>query len=330
MTTFRTLLIGAGGIGAQHARALDQSANLQLVGVVDPDSTRCSSLATRYGVPGCADLDEADTVAPYDVAIVAVPTFLHIAVAGAIARRGKDFLVEKPLHMLHEDAASLLRDVEDRGLVAMVGMTHRYYPEARRGKELIESGAIGEVLAIDDNIMASQGQANLSAWYLKGATSGGGSMFTDGIHAIDRIQWYAGSPIANVDSATARVLPHTGDVEAFCRANLCLANGVPATVMTNWTPAPILDCHVTIVGTRGVLVIDSWQGIRLHSSDGYEAASCYPPGMPSEERVVTGLRAEHAAFVSGLESRRSPVPLSDGVRDLKVLHQIYAKAGDGA
>jgi hypothetical protein len=84
---------------------------------------------------------------------------------------------------------------------------------------------------------------------------------------------------------------------------------------------------VTIVGTRGVLVIDSWQGLRLHVSAGYEDMSCYPPGIPLDARIVTGLRAEHAAFASGLKNRRFPVPVSDAVRDLKILRQIYARTG---
>jgi predicted dehydrogenase len=154
-------------------------------------------------------------------------------------------------------------------------------------------------------------------------------MFTDGVHAIDRCQWYADSPIANVERATARALPHTGNVEAYCRAQLQLANGVPVTITTYWTVAAIQECQVTIVGTHGVLIIDSWRGIRFHGSDAYEAAACYPPDMPLESRIVTGLRAEQAAFVAGLKHRRSPVPLAEAERDLKILEEIYARTSAG-
>lgn len=328
VVTIRTVLIGAGGIGNLHARALEQNDDLELVAIVDPDSTTRAGLADRHKVPGYPHLDDVDATTSYDAAIVAVPTFLHLAVASALATRGKDFLIEKPIHMPHENAEPLLAAIEQQGLVAMVGMTHRYYPEARRAKQLIEAGAIGDLLSIDDHIISTQSRTNLAGWYFNGATSGGGSMFSDGVHAIDRVQWYAGSKIASVESAVTRVLPHTGDVEAYCRTHLHLMSGVPATIMTYWTLAPILDCHLTIVGTRGVLVVESWEGIRLHGSNGYEAVACYPPGLPLADRFVTGLRAEHAAFVSGVKSRRSPVPVSEAVTDMHVLRQIYAEAAD--
>jgi predicted dehydrogenase len=86
----RAAVIGTGAMGRHHARILAASPDAELVAVVDRDPERVAAVANAYGVLACADLTELPAI---DLAVVAVPTHAHVAVALALIERGIHILV---------------------------------------------------------------------------------------------------------------------------------------------------------------------------------------------------------------------------------------------
>src|SRR4051812_30407044 len=89
------LVVGAGSIGRRHIN------NLLALGAavsVYPyrGTARSDSEAVPRGAAVVEDLDAA-LARPFDAAIVANRTDLHLAVALAAARQGRNVFVEKPL-----------------------------------------------------------------------------------------------------------------------------------------------------------------------------------------------------------------------------------------
>lgn len=122
----RVGVIGAGKIGAQHARILGRMPEVRLVGVCDTNLWRAQLAAWRSG--GMAFRHHKDILAQVDAAVVAVPTELHAAVAREALSRGVHCLVEKPIASSVEEARELLGLSERKGAVLQVGHVERFNP----------------------------------------------------------------------------------------------------------------------------------------------------------------------------------------------------------
>ena len=104
-TPLRIGLIGAGAIGAWHARIVAESADATLAAIVDVDSGRAQSIASRFGGRCYADADDMLAAEAVDGVIIASPESAHEAHALSAARRRTPMLVEKPVA---PDAAAIL------------------------------------------------------------------------------------------------------------------------------------------------------------------------------------------------------------------------------
>ena len=122
----RTIVVGAGVMGTNHARTAAANRDVELVGVVDADLERASTLAAAYG--GAAFRDIADVEVPYEAAIIATPTPTHRDVALPLLRRGVHVLLEKPIAPTVDSARELLDAARQRGVVLMVGLVERCSP----------------------------------------------------------------------------------------------------------------------------------------------------------------------------------------------------------
>jgi predicted dehydrogenase len=68
-------------------------------------------------------------------------------------------------------------------------MTHRFLPPLQEAKKLIESGAIGRVLAVDEYLIEGIGLfGTLPQWMLRRKSAGGGVALTSGIHLAESYQ----------------------------------------------------------------------------------------------------------------------------------------------
>lgn len=145
----RVGLIGAGKMGADHARRIhERISNARLVAVGDPDLERAGAAAA--GIEGCrthAEPLEVIASPEVDAIVLATPGATHEPLLLAAIERGIPVLCEKPLT---PDSKSALRVVEaeqaaDRHLV-QVGFMRRFDPEYRELKQLLDSGEFGRAL----------------------------------------------------------------------------------------------------------------------------------------------------------------------------------------
>ena len=119
-------VIGAGRMGAYHARVCAESPDVALVAVVDADARRAAEVAGQYGAEPATAIDAH--LGRISAAVVAVPTDSHLQVAGPLLERGVHCLVEKPLAMTVRDAEALLQAADGGGAVLQVGHTERFNP----------------------------------------------------------------------------------------------------------------------------------------------------------------------------------------------------------
>ena len=143
----RAGVVGTGHMGQYHVLVYAELPDVELVGVVDADSTRAAAVAEQYDTRVFAD--HRALVGRVDVASVAVPTEQHFAVARDLLEGGVSVLVEKPMAPTLEQARELFEVAERTGAVLHVGHVERFngaVDELRqivRAPILIESRRLG-------------------------------------------------------------------------------------------------------------------------------------------------------------------------------------------
>lgn len=122
----KVAVVGAGVMGANHARILHSLPEFQVVAVVDPDGPRGWAVAGLVGAKYFHSID----VLPEDVeaAILASPTATHEEIGVALLERGVDLLIEKPAAETVDGVRRLGAASASSGRVLMVGHIERFNP----------------------------------------------------------------------------------------------------------------------------------------------------------------------------------------------------------
>jgi predicted dehydrogenase len=142
-------VIGVGAFGRNHARVyqqLQQAGSVRLVGVVDPDTARADTIAREFGCKAFGSVERMlGARSEVQAASVAVPTVLHLEVAGSLMEAGVDVLIEKPVAATLGEADELLRLASAHKRVAQVGHLERFNPAVRATLPLINRPMFFEV-----------------------------------------------------------------------------------------------------------------------------------------------------------------------------------------
>ena len=126
MKKIRTVVIGAGAFGKNHARILHELNDVELAGIVDIDEPKGTALSQTYSTSGYRDIDAV--IGNIDAAIVATPTSTHEEVATRLLQAGVDVLVEKPIASSSAAGERLAKVAEENGRILQVGHLERFNP----------------------------------------------------------------------------------------------------------------------------------------------------------------------------------------------------------
>jgi len=117
--TLKVALLGGGKMARQHAAAIRQCPSARLLAVVDPHLD-CADLQVAFGAEVAAFNDVRamlETVSP-DIVHVVTPPASHASLARQCLEAGAHVYVEKPFALSTDDAESVLRLAEGKGLKA--------------------------------------------------------------------------------------------------------------------------------------------------------------------------------------------------------------------
>lgn len=195
------------GTGARHAmfrRAITETyaGNNVLVGLCDSNAARLSLAAEAVPDPGgngvatyaapefSAMLDEQRP----DVVVVTVPDYLHHEYIVAALRAGCDVMTEKPMTTDIGKMKAILDAQAETGKSVTVTFNYRYTPARTQLKDIIGSGAIGEVTAVDFrwHLDRVHGADYFRRWHRYKEKSGG-LLVHKSTHHFDLVNWWVGS-----------------------------------------------------------------------------------------------------------------------------------------
>jgi len=326
MTPLRVGVIGYGYTGKIHVRAYLAQPSVRLMVVADSQSARLNDLPP--GVRASAsyhELIESDI----DAVSICLPTHLHCKIAIEALERGKHVLVEKPIAVNMEEAHRMLRAAKTAGRTLYVGMTHRFYPELREAKKLIDDGDIGSIVACNDCALEHLGFLDVPPWYLERKCAGGGAALTSGIHLVDRLRWFTGDEVQAVAGVGGN--PYFGaDVEDTGQMFLRFRGGISAqiTIAFMREPHPLV-CDLQVIGTRGSVTVHTWRGYEVWTESGRRETIVYT-GEAHRDKVLVGIAGEIAEFCASIAEARAPWPSAEeSTRALEVIMAYYRAASSG-
>ena len=323
----RVGVIGCGVIAYwSHLRELRSIPGVQLLAASDPDPAARERAAKLSAVRTYAESDELLAQADIDAVIISAPTQLHAQLGLAAARARKHLYLEKPIAITAEEGAQLLAAVEESGVHAAAGLNRRCHPLFVQAKELISSGAIGNVRSVLTAFTEPIETGTMPHWKRLRST-GGGVLLDLFSHHADLLRWFLDDEVTAVEAQINSI--STEDDEA--RVHLQMSRG--ATAQSYFSFRAGRSDFMEFLGESGTLRVDRHRpalDLRLARRWGYGVRSVVVPpnrdvawwrmrrlASPSYE---PSYRVALREFVDGIQGKRScGASLADGLRSLQIV-----------
>ncbi|HEY9294686.1 MAG TPA: Gfo/Idh/MocA family oxidoreductase, partial [Microlunatus sp.] len=245
-------ILGLGGIGDTHARALAALARSGTAVEVVTFSGGSAEQMARAGWADARRLDAAELITDRgpDLIAICTPSALHAGQAATALRAGKHVVVEKPMALSVEDARELRDLAADRQLLISPIAQRRFEPLNVELKELIDSGRLGRVVLGETFVHWFRSDAYYAEVPWRGEPmGGGGSLMNQGLHNVDLLCWLLGD-VRTVTGATA-TLGHRIAVEDTAVGCLQFAGGALGVVATTTATPPGVPSELAIWTTTG-------------------------------------------------------------------------------
>lgn len=200
------VVVGAGdrGYDAYATLLLEEPTLGRIVAVADPDEGRRQRFADRYSLTSADCYDGWDPLFGQerlaDYAIIATGDTHHVEPTLLALAAGYHVLLEKPMALDENDCRRIVDAAAAADRIVAVCHVYRYSHLFARLQQVIESGALGDVVTI-------QLAENVAFWhyahsYVRGHTrrSEVPWLLQKSCHDLDLLTWMAGAPPAAVSS----------------------------------------------------------------------------------------------------------------------------------
>jgi len=295
-------VLGAGRIGALHARNLAGTVDgARLVAVMDA-SLEAAQRAAYGGADACEDVDALLGHPDVEAVLIASPTPLHAEQIEAAARAGKAIFCEKPVALGLKETQDALAVVREVGVPFQIGFNRRFDAGFREVARIIHAGDLGQV-----EMFRSQSSDPTPPPEPYVATSGG--IFLDSvIHDLDIARFMVGEIIRVTALGRVLVAPYMeahGDVDTSI-LTLEFAGGAIGVIQNSRRTVHGYDLRVEVHGERGKLVTELERATPVwrYGEAGIQGDYVYY----FLERFRDAYRAEVQAFVDAVRAGRTPTP----------------------
>jgi predicted dehydrogenase len=315
-------IVGCGYWGPNLVRCFQALDRCAVRAVHDRDPARVAHIQRLYpSVRAAGGFDALLADPEIGAVVLCTPARTHFPLAQAALEAGKHVLVEKPLTHSAETAELLVELAERQGLVLQVDHTFVYSGAVRKLREIIDSGAIGDLLYVDFvrvNLGLFQQDVNV-LWDLAP-------------HDLSILAYLVDRPPRWVSAVGTA---HYGTLEDQVYATIGFDGALIAHLHVNWL-APVKIRSTLIGGTRRMIVYDDLapgEQVRV-----YEKGVAVAPDAGSRERALVDYRlgdmfAPHIDKTEPLSRvcrvfrdavQGGEPPPSDGLAGLRVVRMLEA------
>jgi predicted dehydrogenase len=210
MDKARTAVIGAGKMGAIHAKVYDQLPESTLAAIIDTDGDKAARLARQYNCAAYSDCRQI--LGKVDAVTIAAPTVCHLELAKVFIENTVPVMIEKPLAATVEEGREIVALAKRHNCPAAVGHSERCNPVVQAMKRLDIEPKFIEATRISPYPFRSTDV---------------GVVLDVMIHDIDIILSLAASRIKQVDAVGVSVIDEQEDI---CNARIVFENGCIANI----------------------------------------------------------------------------------------------------
>lgn len=321
-------MIGCGEIAVRTAGGIAESADARIVGCMDVNADLAADLAGSAGARHTTDLDELLAWPEVEAVVISTPHALHAPQGIKAAEAGKHVLVEKPIATTTAAARDLIAACESAGRTLGVQFVLRSLAGNVRARDLVQRGAIGEVVHVNIRTLSSKdpsywtggftGRAS-TTWRQDREMAGGGILIMNCIHFIDLVRYITGLEFERVYAEYGTYATDV-NVEDHITVSGRLSNGgLLSVVGSSCAPGRGKGNGTYIIGSHGQIA----DGSRIYTTlDGF--------GVPVGEWTEfeggggNGRRECIDAFVAAVREGSAPLAGGpDGLRSLAVVTAAY-------
>ena len=347
----RVGIIGTGFARRVQLPALRLIPDVTVTAVASGRRANAETVAKEFAIPRvCDEGGELCRSADVDLVLVSSTPDTHARYAIAALEAGKHVLCEKPMALNAGEAERMVAVAERApGRVAWVDHELRYEPNRRKIRDLIRSGAIGEVRHIEILLkpyVRGDGRPQAAAapwsWWVD-ASRGGWLLNAVGSHLIDLCRFWSGSEAVLVAGGVATfvaerldeagvVRPVTAD--EYASFTLRLANGVAATVTLSGVAHHGPGHFAQVTGSEGTLVLTGETRLELGKPGGPledvgAADDLWERVTPNNmwARSFVRLMRDSCRAVQGRGPEGTPASFRDGLAVQRVLDAVRAGGG---
>ncbi|MFZ0498872.1 MAG: Gfo/Idh/MocA family oxidoreductase [Steroidobacteraceae bacterium] len=325
----RWCIVGLGRISmGQFMPGLKLSKTGRITALVSGHRQKAEQQAALYDVPSSAiysyeTFDEIRHNKDIDAVYIALPNSMHAEFTIRAAKAGKHVLCEKPMATSLADCRAMIGACRNANVKLMIAYRCQYHPSHLKAIELIRTGAVGRVLAIES---AFGFDIRPGEWRLNKKMAGGGPLVDVGIYSLNATRYLTGENPADV-KAYASVIDHDGrftQVEENDGWTMRFPSGTVASC--NTTYGGLMAGYFRVVGSKGWIHMDgfNYDGMHLTAQLGSGATIDQPDPIRAPGQFT--LEADY--FADCVWNDREPkTDGAEGLRDMTAISRIYESAG---
>jgi len=273
--TLKVGIIGTGWIAESHVESFKEMPDVEIVALADLISGKAEAFGKEWGVESARcypchktmlDAEELDAVS------VCTYNTTHAECTIYALGKGVHVLLEKPMCVTTEEALAIVEAEKKSGKIVCVGFQPRFDPNMQKIKEIVDTGALGEVYYIQTGGGRRRGMPGRT--FITKDEGGIGAMGDIGCYSLDMVLNAIGYPrpvsvtgyISNFFGTSPEYNPKDYarfEVEDFAAAFVRLEGGVVLDFRIAWAMHIDTPGDTIIMGKKGALRIpstDCWNG----------------------------------------------------------------------
>jgi predicted dehydrogenase len=191
--------LGTGWIGRHRMEAMLATGAVEAAAICDP-SAECRAEAAGLA-PDAQVVDSLEAMLALDLdgVVIGTPSALHADQSIQAFAAGKAVFCQKPLGRTAAETQAVVDAARTADRLLGVDLSYRHTDAMRHIAELVRSGALGEVFAVDLTFHNAYGPDK--PWFYDPAQSGGGCVVDLGVHLVDLALWTLDFPkVTRVDA----------------------------------------------------------------------------------------------------------------------------------
>jgi predicted dehydrogenase len=209
---------GAGARGNVYGNyAVQYPDQLDIIGVAEPIPIRRERYSRKHNIAPENQFTTWEDVFKRpkfaDAVIISTPDDLHYGPCMEALKLGYDVLLEKPISPSEKECRNILKLAKEKGRIVAVCHVLRYAPYFIKLRELMQSGAIGEVMSVQH--LEPIGHQHMSHSYVRGNWHNSKKttpiILAKSCHDLDILKWMINKP--------SRRIQAFGDVKWFRSEN---------------------------------------------------------------------------------------------------------------